>query len=282
MLTDAGYELVFGPEGRQPTVAEQLELLEGCVGYLAGVEAITAEVFAAHPQLKVISRNGIGTDAVDLDAAKEHGVIVEVARGANSQGVAELAILHILHALRQLDFTMQAVRGGHWERARGQELASKTVGIVGYGAIGRKVAAIAQSFGAQVLAYDPFLETDSDPALCSLEDLLRQSHVITLHSPPSDTPLMNSETLELVSEGTVLINTARSQLVDDTAVFEALESGKLQAYAVDAFDSEPPAVTDLLRHPRCYPTAHVGGFTDESIERATVFAANNLLAALSR
>lgn len=283
-LTEAGYELVPGPAGRTPTVSELCELLGDdtapVVGYLAGVEAIPAEVFSATASLRVISRNGVGTEAIDTEAAAAAGITVEVARAANAQGVAELAILHMLAALRHLDSGLAAVRSGGWDRSRGRELAGRTVGIVGLGAIGRTVAAIATAFGAEVIASDPFVQHSAEARLVPLEELFTNAQLVTLHSPPSERPLVDRAILATMREGALLINTARSALVDDTAVLEALESGALAAYAVDAFDAEPPELGPLLRHPRCFPTPHLGGFTDESVHRATSYAVDNLLRVL--
>lgn len=283
-LVEAGFDLVAGPAGRVPTTAEQHALLgdaeQPVVGWLAGVEQIPADVLRAAPALRVISRNGVGTDAIDLAAAKEAGIAVEIARGANAQGVAELAIQHMLSALRDVEAGMTSVRSGGWSRERGRELAGRTVGIVGLGAIGRTVATICRAFGATVVASDPFV-TESDLArIVELPELFAVADVVTLHAPPSETPLVNRETLAALPRGAVLVNTARSALVDDAAVLDALESGALSAYAVDAFDAEPPEPSPLLAHPRCRPTPHLGGYTDESVQRATSYAVDNLLAVL--
>lgn len=283
-LTELGYELVSGPAGRLPTVEELHQLLAqgSVVGYLAGVESIPAEVLQAAPSLRVISRNGVGTDAVDVAAAVAAGISIEVARGANAQGVAELAILHMLTALRGVGEGTASVRAGGWDRIQGRELAGRTVGIVGLGAIGRTVATVAAAFGATVIASDPYVEHSDLARLVDLPELFAQAEIVTLHSPPADSPLVTSEVLATMPANSVLINTARSALVDDDAMFAALQSGKLSAYAVDAFDSEPPEISDLLSHPRCYPTPHLGGFTDESVHRATSFAVDNLLRVLAQ
>lgn len=282
-LVDAGFELVPGPAGRVPTLAEQRELLGtgSVVGYLAGVEAITVETLAAAPALRVISRNGVGTDAIDTAAAEAAGVSVEVARAANAQGVAELAVLHALAALRHFGAGMDSVRSGGWDRTIGGELAGRTVGVVGLGAIGRTVAAVARAFGAEVLASDPFVSSSDVARMVEPAELFAGSDVVTLHSPPAERPLVDREMLVRMPRGAVLVNTARSALVDDGAVLEALESGNLAAYAVDAYDAEPPEITALLRHPRCFPTPHLGGYTRESVHRASAYAVDNLLRVLS-
>ncbi|UOQ57871.1 oxidoreductase [Leucobacter allii] len=280
-LIEAGYELLPGPPGRTPDETELSDLLsQDVVGYLAGVEPVSAEALRSAPALRVISRNGVGTDAIDMSAAAAAGIAVEVARAANAPGVAELTVLHMLAALRDFDGAVAAVRAGEWDRTRGGELGNRTVGIVGLGAIGRTVAAVAASFGADVLASDPFVEQSSLARMVDTAELFSSSDVITLHSPPGDRPLVDADALRALRHGAILINTARSSLVDDAAVLDALESGRLGAYAVDAFDAEPPALTPLLRHPRCRPTPHLGGFTEESMHRAVSLAVDNLLRGL--
>lgn len=277
-LVEAGYELVPGPAGRTPTPEELVELLsDDVVGYLAGVEAIPREVLTSAPGLRAICRNGVGTDAIDTDAAEALGIAVEVAHGANAQGVAELAVLHMLAALRDFDACVDSVKSGGWERMRGGELNSRTVGILGLGAIGRTVATISAAFGARVLAADPFVEESDLATLVTMSELFARADVISLHSPPGDRPLVDADLLATMKDGAVLVNTARAALVDDDAVLAALDSGKLLAYAVDAFETEPPAPSELLSHPRCRPTAHIGAFTDESVERAAAYAVDNLL-----
>lgn len=280
---ELGYELVAGTPGRLPTEDELLEVVPGCVGWLAGVERISERVFARATSLRVISRNGTGTDAIDMAAAARAGVRVERAVGANSQGVAELALALSLSSLRHLPWSASALAAGRWERAQGAELPDCTVGIVGLGSIGRRTAQAFSALGSRVVAYDPFI-AETDVRMLGLDELLAASDIISLHCPatPEGQPLIDARRLEHMGPGAVLVNTARSALVDDDAVLAALESGALSAYAVDAFDDEPPELTALLRHPRVIATPHVGGYTRASIRRATAQAVENLVHALDQ
>lgn len=280
-LIDAGYELVSSPPGRLPTEDELVSILPGVVGYLAGVEAISSRAIGAARDLRVISRNGVGADAVDIAAAEAAGIAIRLARGANSRGVAELALTLTLACLRDVPRSDQAMHAGKWARTLGREMPDTTMGIVGYGAIGRLVGGFAEAMGSRVIAFDPYAEIDPQLTV-SLEQLFAQADVISLHSPPSadGSALVTAELLGSVRPGVILVNTARSALVDDDAVLAALESGQLAAYAVDAFDSEPPTLTPLLRHPRTVLTPHLGGFTGASTRRATEQAVSNLLAEL--
>lgn len=286
LLTERGYDLVLGPAGRQPTADELRAALPGCVGWVAGVEPVTRDVLAAADALRVISRNGVGTDAIDHAAAAELGIEVLAARGANARGVAELTVALLLCGFRQLLPAAAALRRGEWERAQGRELSGRTLGVVGCGAIGRQVLALAGGLGLRTVASDPLVaQADLPPGtrLVDLDELLAGSGAVTLHAPAQPGgPLLDRRRLGLLAPGTVLVNTARASLVDGAAVLAALDDGRLAAYAVDAFDVEPPPLDALLRHPRVTATPHLGAATQESAARAAEAAVRNLLAALER
>ncbi|WP_433616237.1 NAD(P)-dependent oxidoreductase [Dactylosporangium sp. CA-139114] len=280
-LTAAGYEIVTPSPGRQPTTEELLEAVPGVVGWVAGVEPIGADVLARADRLRVISRNGAGSDAIDARAAADRGVLVLTARGANAQGVAELALALTLMGLRGLPQAADALRAGTWQRSTGREAAGRTLGIVGYGAIGRRLAGLARGLEMTVVAHDPFV-TAADVPLLPLGDLLRTSEVVSLHVPPSPGgPLLGAAELALLRDDVVLLNTARSTLVDEAALLAELRSGRIAFYSVDAFDREPPAPSELLREARVLPTPHLGAATAESSRRAAEAAVDNLLAALA-
>ena len=282
-LRQRGIELIGGPAGTTPTPEQLSVLLEGCEGWIAGVEPVSAATLSGAGALRVISRNGTGTDAIDLAAAERLGITVLAARGANAQGVAELALTLALVALRQVPWSAADLQDGRWTRLPALELAECRVGVVGLGAIGAKVAGSFRALGAEVVGHDP-VAPPGDVTRVDLAELVRTSDVITLHAPPAPggRPLISGDVLDQVRPGAVLVNTARASLVDDDAVRAALESGRLSAYAVDAFDTEPPELTALLRHPRTIATPHLGAFTTASISRATSAAVQNLLSELDR
>jgi D-3-phosphoglycerate dehydrogenase len=281
-LRSHGFELISAPPGQVPTEQELLRLVPGCVGWLAGVEQINERVLSAAGQLRVISRNGTGTDGIDLTATNRAGVRVERAAGANAQGVAELALTLALCTLRQIPRASATLKDGGWRRIIGVELAEITVGVIGMGAIGRRTAALFTALGAGVVGYDPYPADTSTP-LVDLPTLLASSDVVSLHCPPQadGRPLIDADRLTHIRRGAVLVNTARSALVDDGAVLAALQNDRLSAYAVDAFDAEPPEITPLLRHERVLATPHIGGYTRASVARATTEAVHNMLTALA-
>lgn len=282
-LAAKGYEVVLGPRGSMPTAADLIRLLPGCVGWLAGVEKITADVLAAAVDLRVISRNGTGVDAIDLDAARHRGIDVRRAEGANARGVAELTIALVLALARSIPLSDAAIKAGRWERRKGIELEGKTLGIVGCGKIGRIVAHLARGFGMQVVGHDPFAQDSGDLPLVPLDDLVARGDMITLHCPPpaDGSPLLDTRRLGLTRAGVLIVNTARHELIDIPALVAAIDRGHVAGAALDVFDAEPPLDRAHLASDRIIATPHIGGFTDESVDRAVDVAVDNLLAALA-
>ncbi|MEZ5117737.1 MAG: phosphoglycerate dehydrogenase [Candidatus Nanopelagicales bacterium] len=283
-LVERGYEVVFPAPGRQPTRAEQDAVLPGCVGYLAGVEPVPGELLRACPELRVVSRNGVGVDNVDTVTAAELGIAVERAEGANAEGVAELAMALILACIRSVPMSDAALKAGNWERRRGVELRGRTLGVVGTGQIGRRVAELGLGFGMRVLAHDlapsPELAARDEVEYADLEAVVSGSDVVSLHCPPGESPIIDAVALAGFRRGSYLVNTARAGLVDEAAVEAALDAGILAGFATDVFAAEPPARLSLLARPDVVATPHVGGFTDESVERATRSAVEGILRVL--
>lgn len=286
-LEAAGHEVVFTTPGCFPSEDELLEKLPDCCAYLAGVEPITARVLEQATELKVISRNGTGVDSIDMAAAKRLGIKVCRAAGANARGVAELTFGLILALVRSIPLSDRALKREIWERHKGLELEGRSLGLIGCGKIGRYVAQFARGFDMKVLAYDPCPCTElgamSHFAYVTLDELLEQAHIISLHCPalPDQGPLVNEDTISKMKSGAYLINTARGSLLDADAVLAGLDKGQISGVAVDAFAQEPPKDWRLVSHAHVIGTAHVGGFTAESIDRAVSVAVDNLLEALS-
>ncbi|WP_420006405.1 phosphoglycerate dehydrogenase [Arenibacterium sp. LLYu02] len=285
LLTDQGYELVFPAPGQTPTEEALLSSVPGCVGWLAGVEPIPARVLDHADGLRVISRNGVGVNNIDLAAAERLGIAIERAAGTNARGVAELAITLMLAGFRHVPWSDAQLHQGKWERRKGIEAEGRTLGIIGCGAIGQTVARIAIGLGMKVLGYDPFPPKDFAPEgfrMASLDEIFQLANAISLHCPPSDKPLVDLQVVASLKPGVVMINTARAELIDEAAVLRGLKDGQISCLATDVFRTEPPEASELHSHDRVIMTPHAGGFTEESVTRATNTAVHNLLKVLGQ
>ncbi len=246
---------------------------------------VTAELIARCPQLRVIARAGVGVDNVDLAAARARGLAVLYAPGANTATTAEHAIALLLALARRIPEAARAVAEGRWEERggyAGDEACGKTLGIVGYGEIGRRVARIATALGMQVtVASRPGLTCEHP--LLPLPELLRRSDFVSLHLPltPDTRNLIGAAQLALMKPGACLVNTARGALVDQRAVAAALALGALGGYAADVLDPEPPPADEpLLREPRALITPHVASLTAATYRELCLLTARNVLAQL--
>ena len=286
-LEKAGYQLVYASAGQMPTESELLQLVPGCVGWLAGIEAISARVLQSATELKAISRNGTGVDNVPLDLAQQLGIKVLRAEAANARGVAELALCLALASLRHLPALHLTLKQGQWKLIRGREIHDRQFGLIGCGAIGRMVSQMVLGLGARVIAFDPYPDSSFQPGenftWGNLDAVLASAEILSLHcpAPPSGQPVIDRQALDRMKIGCSLVNTARGSLVDEGAIIEALDAGKLSTYATDVFSTEPPdPASPLFRHERIIVSPHIGALTEESVQRATRKAVKNLLSAL--
>lgn len=286
LLTRAGYEVVFSEAGKLPDEESLIHHMTDCVGWLAGVEPVSEKVINAANKLRVISRNGVGIDNLPLDVLRERHIRVCTADGANASGVAELAIALMFAALRHIHATSNGIKQGQWPRLQGTEFRGQVLGVVGCGAIGREVARLGCALGCRVLGFDPLQPDLNLPAdafrYATLEEIWQAATMITLHCPPpkDGSVLIGEPQLAQMTPGTLIVNTARASLVNEEALIAALDSGKLKAYAADVFNEEPPRSLALAGHPCVIATSHIGGFTRESVDRATEMAVTNILKVL--
>ena len=283
LLTNEGFEIVFSTPGSMPQEDELIRLLPGCVGYLAGVEQITAAVLETAADLKVISRNGTGINAIDLQAAQRLNIEIMRAEGANARGVAELTLGMILGLIRSIPFSDAHMKREVWERRKGLELQERTLGLIGCGKIGQLVSQMALAFGMDVLAYDAFPDQQFAPGpnfhFEALEKVLANSDIISFHCPEQadGRPILDRDRLSRLKSGAFVVNTARASLIDEAGVLEGLIEGRIAGLALDVYDREPPDTGSLLTHDRVIATPHIGGYTAESVSRATLAAVENLL-----
>jgi D-3-phosphoglycerate dehydrogenase len=232
----------------------------------------TAKVIRAGKNLKVIGRAGIGVDNIDISAASEQGVIVMNTPDANATTTAELALAHIFSLSRNLPAANQSLRAGKWERAElvGVEVTHKTLAILGFGTIGRIVAEKAKGLNMRVIAYDPFVTADifadCGAEAVSLDELVKQADYLSLHCPMMDKTrgIIGSEQLKIMKKSAMLINCARGGLIDEVALYNALQNGEIAGAALDVFEQEPPKNSPLLELDNIVFTPHLGASTREA------------------
>jgi D-3-phosphoglycerate dehydrogenase / 2-oxoglutarate reductase len=257
---------------------EMVELVRGCEGLIVGVDPVTARVLEAGP-LRVVVKYGSGMDNIDVTAAERLGVRISSTPGANARSVAELAVALLLALARNVATHDRSVRQGSWERSTGVELAGKRLGIIGYGAIGREVAEIARrGLRMDVVAHDPLVEEAAVPLL-PLAEVLATSDAVSLHLPLTEETrgLIGTSELAAMKPGAYLVNTARGGLVDETAVAEALRSGRLGGAALDGFDKEPLGESPLRELDNVVLSPHAGAATREAVLRTATRAVDQLL-----
>jgi phosphoglycerate dehydrogenase-like enzyme len=270
-LLDRYPDSVFNETGRPLGTDALIGLLQGHAKAITGLETLDERVFGALPDLRLISKYGVGLDTIDLEAARRHGVAVRHTPGVNRQAVAELTIAFMIALARNLVPLTHEMRAGIWTRGGGRQLSSATIGIVGCGHVGQTVARLSVAFGARVLAhdivsYDAFYRANG-VAPVSLDALLRESDFVSIHVPldRSTRHLIDAAALGKMKRGAFLINTARGGIVDERALAAVLRDGTLGGAAFDVFHIEPPPDTELLALPNFVGTPHVGGSTIEAV-----------------
>ncbi|WP_443971446.1 hydroxyacid dehydrogenase [Sphingobium sp. CR28] len=254
-------------------------------GVIVRLGEMTEAAMAKARQLRIIAKHGVGYDTIDVAAAAARGIPVTIAAGANAISVAEQAFALMLGVVRRVAWLDLRMREGHWDKPNflGTELHGKTLGIVGFGAIGRHLARIASGFGMKVVKYDPIDVAPSDlgeAAAASVEDLLRQADIVSLNCPltPATRNMISGPQLAMMKPGAVLINTARGGLVDLDALAQALPEGRLGGAGLDTFPFEPPELEEKLRtFQNVVFSPHIGASTVEAGERVGILAMSHVL-----
>jgi D-3-phosphoglycerate dehydrogenase len=250
---------------------------------------VDAEAIASAPKLRVIARAGVGLDNVDIKAATNAGVMVVNAPTSNIISAAELTIGHILSLARHIPAGSSSLAAGQWKRSKytGVELYEKTIGIIGLGRIGALITARMQSFGTNVIAYDPYVTSaraqQLGVQLVSLDELLRTADFVTIHMPktPETVGMISDEQLALMKKTAFIVNVARGGLIDEDALYRALSAGTIAGAGLDVFVSEPPTGSPLLGLENVVVTPHLGASTDEAQEKAGISVAKSVRLALS-
>jgi D-3-phosphoglycerate dehydrogenase len=286
-LQAEGCETLFRPLHGVRSEEELIDLLKGVDGAIVAGDPFTTKVIEASPQLKVISRTGVGYDAVDLKAASARGIVVCNTPGVNRHAVAEWTFTLLLSCSRRVKENLAEVRGGGWTRHEGMDLAGKTLGIVGLGTIGKEVAQRAAAFEMRILACDVIRDAQfaeaHHVAFAPLDELLRESDFVCLHTFLNEKTrhLINAERLSLMKPTAFLINTARGGIVDTEALCTAIREKRIAGAALDVVEGEPLRADSPLRElDNVYLSPHVGGVTADARRLSGAAAAENLICAL--
>ena len=264
-LKKAGVEVKLNPFAARLTEEQVIDLLgTDTIGLIAGLEPLTQNVLKSAKSLKVIARVGTGLDSVDLVAAKELEIIVLNTPDAPTKAVAELTIAHILGLLRHVSQADRQIRSGVWKGLMGSLLETKTVGIVGFGRIGKRVATLLSAFGASVIISDAQVKS-GDFQNVGLDELCTRSDIVSLHLPYSETThhIIDEKRMNLMKKGSFIVNISRGGLVDEAMLLVALKSGHIAGAALDCFEQEPYE-GELRNLENVQITAHMGSYARET------------------
>jgi len=284
LLLDAGFTLVENESTLPWGTADLAPLLPTADAAVCGVEVYSREILGEAPRLRVISRLGVGLDNIDLAAAREQGVDVANVPGGNANAVAELAVGLMISVLRQIPAMNADIRSGRWDRYVGRELAGKTVGLIGFGAIARVLARRLAGFGVTIRAHDPYADeaaaAELGVALVGPREAVEDVDIVSVHAPrtPATHHLVGAELLGAMRPGTILINTSRGGVVDETALAGALASGHIAGAGIDVFELEPVAADNpLLRFENVVATTHAAADSAEAYARIGMSTAQAII-----
>jgi D-3-phosphoglycerate dehydrogenase len=289
ILEAAGHEIITHVGDGVWPEAEMVRIVPGMDAMIAGLDEITDKVIAAGaPRLKIIARNGVGYNKVDVVAAEEFGIPVTLAPGTNTISVCELVFGLMLSLARAIPVQDTQVHQGSWKRNLGCELNGKVLGVLGTGNIGSEVIKRAHAFGMEIVAFDVWQK----PELCQkynlrylpLDEVLKEADFLTLHLPvtPETKNLINKRTLEKMRKTAFIVNTARGELVEEQDLYDALQAGMIAGYGADTLAQEPPSLDHpLLTLPNVVVTPHCGAYTKEAVTRCSVTAAQEVIRVLS-
>jgi D-3-phosphoglycerate dehydrogenase / 2-oxoglutarate reductase len=291
LAQDHGFETVHTPAYADSAVIAELLVKSGAEGIVSRMGRIDATVMDAAPQLKVISKHGVGVDNIDLEAATARGITVLMATGANAVSVAEHAITLLLATVKRVVPLDASLHAGRWEKPGflGRELAGSRLGLLGMGSIAQATGQIAKGFGLELYGYDPYAKpaafADLGVTRCeSLPEFFAQCDLLSLHCPLTNETrgIVNAGSIAQMPKGAFIINTARGGLIDEAALVAAIRSGHLGGAGLDTFAVEPPAADHpFFAEPSIVLTPHIGGVTREAGARVGVDAVRGILQVLA-
>ena len=286
LLRENQYEIINNPYGRKLTEDEVIALAVNCVGIIAGVEPLTARVMEALPQLKCISRVGVGMDNVDLEYAKQRNIAVVNTPDGPTRSVAELTLAMIFTLLRRIPQADADLKQHIWKKQTGNLVFGKTIGIVGLGRIGRMVAVLFRGLGNSVIGYDLNADeswaTEKGVMLVPFDEVIAKADILTLHIPGNkdNSPIIGKKEIERMKDGAFIVNIARGGVVEEIALYDALKSEKLAGAAIDVYLKEPYD-GPLCELDNIVLTPHLGSYAKESKLQMEIDAVINLIKVLN-
>lgn len=286
LITENGYQVEHTPPYADSEMISDIMQRTGAVGIISRMGRLDASVMDAAPQLRVISKHGVGVDNIDLSAAAKRGIPVLVATGANAVSVAEHAIALLLASVKRILPLDESLREGRWEKPgfSGYELTGSTLGLLGMGSIAQATGRIAKGLGLNLIGFDPFAKDNVFEQLnvhrCQkLEELFEKSNILSLHCPLNDQTrkIVNASSIAQMQKGSYIINTARGGLIDEVALLQAIQNNQLAGAGLDTFTIEPPpADHPYFKEKRIVLTPHIGGVTSQASARVGVDAVKGI------
>ena len=289
IIRNAGFELDYNDTGLSYTKEQFYEVTKDAAGVVVGVEQVDKAYIDAHPALEAVVKFGVGTDNIDVNYCKEKGIFVGRTVGSNARSVAETAISFVIADSKNLFESIENTREGGWAKMTGYEVGGKTIGIIGFGAIGKEVAKMAFGLGMKVLAYDVFPISEEFRAkyeieCATVEEILEKSDFVSLHVPLTKETknFIGTAEFKKMKKNAVLINTARGGIVNESELYEALVNKEIKAAYFDVFTAEPPAKDEpLMTLKNFYLTPHIASRSAEAEKNTADIATRVIIEALS-
>lgn len=289
IIEEAGYQAAYNDTGLAYTKEQFWEVTQDAVGVIVGVEIVDRAYIDSHPELKAVVKFGVGTDNIDLEYCKEKGIFVGRTVGSNARSVAETAISFVMADSKNLYENLSGTKDHRWDKLTGYEVQGRTIGIIGFGAIGKEVAKMAWGLGMRVLAYDAFgvcpqTAAKFDVQIASVEEILDNADFVSVHVPltPETKGMISARELGMMKPTAVLLNTARGGIVNEADLYTALKEGIIRSAWFDVLENEPPRADEpLLTLPNFYLTPHIASRSSEAERNTADIATKIILDALS-
>lgn len=287
MLEEQGYEVILNPYGRILSKPEMMKLIADVDGIIVGVDPLDKEILQHAKKLKTISKYGVGTDNIDIDATKELGIPVTITLGANKEAVADFTVALMLTVARKITEIDSQCKQLNWSKVTTLDAWKKTLGLIGLGNIGKGVAQRVKGFQMKVLAYDLYQDEDyaneNQIEYVSLDTLLEESDFISLHLPLTEQThhIISEREINKMKKTAVIVNTARGGLIDEKALYSALKYQRIWGAGIDAFEEEPPKNKELLQLQNITLGSHCAASTVEGVRNMGKMASANLIQNLS-